>query len=261
MRTARARRISRQEVEELLSGRRVSADREALLRLLDEVAAPARPEELTGRKAAVAGFVQALRDPVPPHPPVRRRRRPLFLLTRAALVKAVVGLGVLLFGGMAVAAGTGNLPAGVQHGAHALLSPLGVPVPDATGRHGGGSRSGTGADRSSGSAAGPGRTGVGTGPTTAGPAAAVVGLCRVWDATRKPGHDRPMDPAAWQSLVRAAGSSDKVPAFCAAVLAAAPAPGAGTDPDAGPTHPGQPGGKPSHSPKGNPKHSDATPGP
>src|SRR5690242_4198546 len=122
MATTRARRIGRREAEELLSGTRAAADRDALVRLLDLAAAPPRPAELAGREATVEALVQTYRDAARAAR-VRRRSR-LSLLSRAIVVKAFAGLIVLLLGGVAVAATTGNLPPPVQQGAHDLLSPL-----------------------------------------------------------------------------------------------------------------------------------------
>jgi hypothetical protein len=241
MRTARVRRISRREADELLSTRPVDPDRAALRHLLDQVAAPPRPEELAGRQAAVAAFVQAVRDPVPG--PAPAGRRPLELLSRAVLVKVVAGMGVLLFGGAALAAGTGNLPAGVQHGAHELFAPLGVPVPDVDVRHTSGP---VGGGRSAGPAAS-----AGTDPAPAGPAA--LSLCRAWlAAAGKEGPGKGMDAAASQALARAAGGTDKIADFCTRVLSgAAGSPPATPDPAASqPPHAGPPTGKPSHSPNG-----------
>src|SRR5204862_1004249 len=100
MRTARTRRIGRREAEELLSQGQTGPDRAALRHLLDQLAAPPSARELAGRRAAVAAFAQAVRSPVPdPATPARRRR--LGLLSRAALVKVVTGLAVLLFGSAA----------------------------------------------------------------------------------------------------------------------------------------------------------------
>jgi hypothetical protein len=244
MRTARVRRISRREADELLSAGPVHPDRAALRHLLDQVAAPPRPEELAGRRAAVAAFVKAVRDPVPG--PARPGRRRLALLSRAALVKLVIGVAVLLTGSAALAAGTGNLPAGVQHGAHELFAPLGVPVPDASGSHT--PAPGPGGGSPSTSAAVP--TGAGTGPAPASPVA--VALCRAWD-TGKNKHGKALDAASAEALAQAAGGTDKIEDYCAQVLGAAAGPPTTPDPGASPPHPGPPTDKPTHTPKGHGK--------
>jgi hypothetical protein len=137
MATTRARRIGRREAEELLSGARTSADRKALIRLLHLASAPAQPDELFGIQPALQAFTQAQRDAryatTPRH--ARRRRSGLSVLSRALVIKTSAGLAVLLLGGTAVAATTGNLPPDVQHSAHNLLSPLGVVVPDSKAPH------------------------------------------------------------------------------------------------------------------------------
>jgi hypothetical protein len=239
MRTAQARRIGRREAEELLSDGPVDPDRAALRHLLDQLAAPPSPQELAGRQAAMAAFAQAVRSPVPD--PVGSARRRLRLLSRAALVKVVIGLGVLLFGSAALAASTGNLPGPVQHGAHELFSPLGVPVPDRPTGSGSPSGHGPSAGNASPSPSGPGAT---------DPAA--LALCQAW-ADGKDGHGKPLDAEGSKALIRAAGGSGKIAAYCAKILAAG-APTQTADPEPLPnpqaTQPGQPGGKPSHSPKG-----------
>jgi len=243
MRTARARRIGRREAEELLSHGPVDPDRVALRHLLNQLDAPPSPQELAGRQAAVAAFTQAVRNPVPdPAAPARRR---LGLLPRAALVKVVVGLGVLLFGSAALAAGTGNLPGPVQHGAHELFSPLGVPVPDVSGRAKSGGSAPAGGSPGS-ALPSPGDPGGGTGPVA-------LGLCKAWAAGPKDGHGKPLDVEVSKALVQAAGGTDNIAAYCAKVLATgAPTPTPAAEPLPNPeaTKPGQPDGKPSHSPKG-----------
>ena len=243
MRTARVRRISRREADELLSGHPVGRDRAALRQLLDQVAAPPRPAELAGRRAAVAAFAQAVRDPVPG--PALAGRRTLVVLSRAALVKVVVGVGVLLFGSAALAAGTGNLPAGVQHGAHELFAPFGLSVPD---RHSGGPGGGHGPST------GPSAP-TGSEPAATGPVA--LGLCRIWEEAGKGGQAKAVDPATVQALSRAAGGTEKIPGFCAKILHAGAASAPATaDPAASPpAHAGPPSDKPSHSPKGKPRSS------
>jgi hypothetical protein len=244
MRTAQARRIGRREAEELLSHGPVDPDRAALQHLLDQLAAPPSPRELAGRQAAMAAFAQAVRSPVPD--PVGLARRRLRLLSRAALVKVVIGLGVLLFGSAALAAGTGNLPGPMQHGAHELFSPLGIPVPDVHGRPTGSGSAPAGSQPAGGASASPGDPGGGTGPVA-------LGLCKAWAAAPQDGHGKPLDAETSKALIRAAGGADKIAAYCAKVLASgAPAQTADPEPLPNPqaTQPGPPGGKPSHSPKG-----------
>jgi hypothetical protein len=214
MANTRTRRIGRREAEELLSGSRTAADREALVRLLDLAAAPAKPAELAGREVAVRVYVQTYRDAA--QATRTRQRSRLTLLSKALAVKTIAGLTVLLLGGVAVAATTGSLPPPVQQGAHDLLSPLGVAVPAGKVPH---------PTRDSGSTMHPSpppsptpRPGPSPDPS-AGPA--MAGLCQAWQAQQKGGPGKPTDSPALQALVTAAGGPDKVAAYCAAVLAGA----------------------------------------
>jgi hypothetical protein len=248
MRTARARRINRHEAEQLLTGGPAAPDREELSHLLDLACAPPRADELAGREAAVAAFVRARQEL--PAAPARRRSLVARRLSRALGIKVLVGFLVLFVGGTALAAGTGNLPNPVQHGAHQLLSPLGVPVPDDSpaGRAGGAPSGGTG-QPGPGGPAGAGSPGSRT-PSTANPV--MVGHCRTWQAAQK-NHPKAIDAAAMQALTEAAGGVQNIPGYCTALLEVAPSsdPNASTGPDPPPTGTAKPGPppKPSHSPK------------
>jgi hypothetical protein len=236
MRTAGSRRIDRREAERLLSGGPVHPDRAGLTELLDLVAAPARPEELAGRQDAVAAF-QRIRHQTPVVPAPRRRRRLLSTLSRAAVIKLAAGLVILLAGGTALAAGTGHLPRGFQHGAHELLAPFGVSVPDAASASPSASRRGAGSP----SPSLPPRPGPGAVASPTDPVA--VGLCRDWADQRRKNGKVPNTPEM-RVLAEAAGGVDNIPAYCAPVLnetQASPTP-APSDPDGGPkpkpSHPG-----------------------
>jgi hypothetical protein len=232
MRTGRARRIGRQETEQLLTGAAVEADREGLAGLLALAAGPVRPDELAGRADAVRAFVRAPWQPAPTVAPAPRTRA-LSLLTRAAAVKLAAALGVLLVAGTAVAAGTGRLPAGAQHRAHDLLNPLGIPVPDA--RRAPGPASG-----SPGNHAGTGTVPGGAASPSAGEdAAGVRGLCQAWSVQRD--HPESAAPALVEHLGALAGGTGNIPAYCATVLGSTPTPAATPTP-----HPGAPDATPSH---------------
>lgn len=228
------RRIGRQEADQLLEGITTSADRADLLRLLSLAAGPVQPDELRGREAALAAF----RNP-PAAVPAPARRPIWSVVSRALVVKLLAGLGVLMLGGAAVAASTGHLPAEVQHGAHNLLSPLGVPVPDSSAASAAGHAPGTRPST-------PGPTpapGASSGTTT------TVNLCQAWYAEKKDNPGKKMDPAARQALAQAAGGTDRIPDYCATVLG----PG-GTDSTPAPTP------APSQSPATTPKaHPDPHP--
>ncbi|WP_328955566.1 hypothetical protein [Kitasatospora purpeofusca] len=140
MSTNRPRRIDRDTAEQLLAGavggpsagpgasltgpdgstgRTGSSRSEAgpgdrVARVLAAAAAPATGGELAGEEAALAAFREArlASAAVPAAPaPVRRRSMATATLTRAFSTKAAaVVLGATALGGVAVAAGTGNLP-------------------------------------------------------------------------------------------------------------------------------------------------------
>jgi hypothetical protein len=208
MGTSRTRRIGRGEAELLVSGTPVAGHAE-LARLLRYAAAPASVAELTGHRTTVAAMVSAFRD----EPEWEPRRSRLSVLSRALLVKVAAALGVLLLGGTALAAGTGNLPGRVQHGAHSVLSVIGVPVPDAT-------ASGTPEPR-------PSRRPTLTATTPpahpspgGAPSAAARGLCQAWYAQESAG--RSPEPALLHQLAALAGATSRIPAYCAAVLGLPP---------------------------------------
>ena len=243
MGTGKARRIGRQETERLLDGAATDADRAGLAELLDLAAGPALPTERAGRTEAVAAFTRAWRVPNPAGVPVRRARV-LSMLTRAALVKLAAVLAVVLVGGTAQAAGTGTLPAGVQHRAHDLLNPVGIPVPDASTHSSG---AGPGPSGTPGSA----RPGL-IAPTDTG-APDALGLCQAWFEQRD--RTQGVDPGVLKRLGPLAGGSDHIPAYCAGILATAPTPAAQTPTaDATPSHPGKAKGHDHPTPTPSPKH-------
>jgi hypothetical protein len=226
MSATKVRRIGRAEAEQLLNGAPPAADRDALAALLDLAAAPPRPAELSGRRAAVAAMANAFREAGSAPAPRRHRRS---LVVRIGMVKLVTGAAVLLFGTAALAAGTGNLPDSVQHGAHDLLSALGVQVPD-------GNPSGPDAGQPTGrptpSVAPTSRGVVPTGPATP----AMKGMCRSWQAAQDD-HGKHLDPAVEKALATAANGRENIAAFCAAVLAA-PEPSTPAPPSSEAPHPG-----------------------
>jgi hypothetical protein len=234
MRTAGSRRIDRREAERLLSGGPVHPDRTGLTELLDLVAAPARPDELAGRQEAVAAFLR-IRHQTPAAPARHGRRRLVSTLSRAAAVKLIAGLVVVLAGGTALAAGTGHLPSVIQHGAHELLSPFGVPVPDATSASPSATRHGAGTPSS------PPRPGPGAVASPTDPVA--VSLCQTWAEQRRKNGKIPNTPEM-RVLADAAGGEDKIPTYCAPVLDQTQANSSPIPTDSG--HPGGPQPKPSH---------------
>ncbi|WP_051712557.1 hypothetical protein [Spirillospora albida] len=88
--------------ERLLAGGPAPDAPEGLAALLAAASAPARPEETAGEDAAVAAFLAAR----PPAPRPARR-----VLSRVTTIKALIIAAALTgSGGVAIAAGTGNLP-------------------------------------------------------------------------------------------------------------------------------------------------------
>ena len=214
IRIRRTRRIGRADADRLVSGNPPDSTPRGLGVLLNAATAPPSVEELAGERAAVARFVAAYRDgaPVPPaRPPIRASRS-----VRMVAIKVAAAVAVLAAGGTAVAAETGNLPAGARQ----FLTGLGVPVPA------GGPRP---------TATGTGRTGVGThvplpatpAPSSKGAAAGpaevwALDLCRSWDAARTNPHGKPVPAQTRHALADLAGGEKRIDDFCAGVLGASP---------------------------------------
>ena len=213
MGTSRTRRIGRREAEQLLSGAPiVSADRETLIRLLNLAGAPPRPEEQVGQEVAVQAFIRARQERA--RRTGTRRVKPLALITRALVVKALTGAVVLLLGGVALAAGTGSLPPPVQQGAHDLLSPLGVAVP-----------AGKTASPSGSSGHSPSPTPTRDPTRSPGPLPTppgIQGLCQAWQASLRAGVGKSVDPASVKKLAEAAGGPAKIASYCATILGQPP---------------------------------------
>jgi hypothetical protein len=204
-----------------------------LAELLAAAKAPAHPEELAGRRAAVAAFAAAGRDEAVPEPVTRGRRS----RTARTLVANVTAVMVLLAGtGAAMAARAGHLPDAAQQRAHDLFSRLGVPAPPST------PDTPVSPPRTR-----PSRTvePPSSGPVTTRPPASVApvpaGWCRAWAAEPEPGEE-----PWYRELVEAAGSEKEVAAYCAALGA----PGAASGK---PGHSRKPSGRPSSLPT--PSHS------
>ncbi|MCX5403732.1 hypothetical protein OHA37_07520 [Streptomyces sp. NBC_00335] len=208
----------------------------------DPSAAPAATHSATPAPAAVAVAV-AVAAPAPgsaaptaPAPTPRKRS----LRTPATLLGAKVAAAVLAaaLGGVAVAAGTGNLPP-VLGGAPAHGLPAASPAP-AT------------------------RVTDAPSPRVSGRPSAVVPadlaeLCRAF--TRAPG-PRPEEALAEQrfaALVAAAGGRSRVPGYCTPVRGDGPQP-SGSAPSASPTRNPR-AGAPTHPGKPDPSRRPVTPGP
>ncbi|MFC1431426.1 hypothetical protein ACEZDB_12315 [Streptacidiphilus sp. N1-3] len=220
MSTNRSRRIDRDTAERLLGGVRggTTDGHDALAGVLAAAAAPAAEGELSGERAAVAAFRAARLAPAP-----ATRKRPMLTSGLARLLSAKAAAAVLAtaFGGVAVAAGTGHLPAALGGGPG---SGGAVPTTTASATARAGERAtapaGT-ADRS----------------PTAVPSDLAV-LCRAF--AQAGSTDRGGVPAErrFTPLVAAAGGPARVPDYCAPVLG-----DRGSGPDSSPT--AGPSGRPS----------------
>ncbi|MFE7593401.1 hypothetical protein ACFU6K_28740 [Kitasatospora sp. NPDC057512] len=257
MSTNRSRRIDRDAAEQLLGGAvgGPSAGQDAsltgpdggpgqLARVLAAAAAPATAGELAGEEAALAAFREASLTPDPIVTPVRRRSMATAALARAFSTKATaVVLGATALCGVAVAAGTGNLPSALGGGPSApehTLAGQDAATGPAAGSPTAGSSAGvapygavaSGSARPSGSASAGPQAVVPSDPATPGtPSAerrgarsavppALLGLCTGFtDRTAK--GDRPArlvgDPM-YGPLVTAAGGADRVADYCEAAL-------------------------------------------
>ncbi|WP_371480802.1 hypothetical protein [Kitasatospora sp. NBC_00315] len=296
MSTNRSRRIDRDTAEQLLGGAAAGTPggrapltgqdgtpgRQSLARLLAAAAAPeAAAGDLPGEEAALAAFRAAARpatvtDPAPVRGPLtaappRRRSMATAGLARAFSAKAAaVALLATALGGVAVAAGTGNLPAALG-GGPGPSTRVAAPVTQATasdrapaagsGTPGAVTRSqapGTtpGAGRASGApgapASGvpspdatpdgrgvPGVNGAGGGSTGADPSrsaaattSVLLTLCQ--GLAEGQGKDAALRSLSadprFAPLVKAAGGQEKVTAFCAAIVAGTAGSARGTDP-------------------------------
>lgn len=208
MRTWHAGRIGRPESDRLVAGGPVDPRHTGLAALLDAVATAPFPEELSGERTAVDGFVRVARGSVPTSKPVRRRRAGVPLSIRAVAVKVAAGVAVLVAGGTAVAAETGHLPAGVQQRAHNMFAGLGVPRP------------GRPAPAGTVTATGDPSTAARPGPLlTPSPGADALALCRAWQAARTDKTAPAMTPDALRVLAAAAGGTQAIPGFCGKLLA------------------------------------------
>ncbi|MBT2405222.1 MULTISPECIES: hypothetical protein [unclassified Streptomyces] len=262
MSTNRSRRIDHDTAEQLLGGHAVGAadGLEALAGLLSAAAAPAADGELSGERAALAAFRAARLEPVRSRVPARAPsprhlpRRPMLTsgLTRLLSAKVAAAAVATALGGVAVAAGTGHLPASLGGG----------PAEPVQAR--------TSAPATPGSVP-PGITARSAAPVPAD----LAELCRVYSQV---GGAHPEDVLAerrFTGLVAAAGGPGNVAGYCAPALDASggpsPAPATPTDQPArtGPgRHPTprtqQPGNRPAspgatHSPAGPGSHPTAPP--
>ncbi|UUU41271.1 hypothetical protein [Streptomyces sp. NBC_00162] len=204
MSTNRSRRIDRDTAEQLLGGAgaaAVSGD-DALTGLLAAVSAPAGDGELPGEQAAMAAFrsahlAQISTTASTPVATPRKRN----MLTPAMLLcsKAAATVAAAALGGVAVAAGTGNLPAAL--GGEPASS---APAPSA-----------------SAPASEPGQLPRALADSPEAVPAALAELCRAYAADAAPHTPSAAEVLAerrFAPLVAAAGGPTAVPGYCAPVL-------------------------------------------
>lgn len=239
MSTNRSRRIDRDTAERLLSrsGVGTAADHDALAGLLAAAAAPTAEGELPGEQAALAAFRAARLAPV--HAPPSRKRS-MLTSAPAKLLSAKVAATVLVtaLGGVAVAAGTGNLPAALGGSpAHPGRDPGPAPSVAASPRASLGTGSGSSADVP----------------------AALVELCRALARDGRTSQGRALADPRFAPLVTAAGGASRVPGYCAPVLSG-PGRGNATSASATGDGPATATTKPGKSGESHGAHHSATPG-
>ena len=222
-------------LEAMLSGKPISENANAELLGVNELltalrAAPVDPVERPGQARALDAYRETFARS---HLSPQRRRRPAMLSTLlGAKLGAALAAGAVSFGGVAAAAYTGSLPAGLQDLANTTV---GAPA----------ANHGKSADHKP--ADGTKKNGVG--PDAKGEAA--FGLCNAW--THHQAHGKAANNSvAFRNLATAAGGETKIAAYCAKI----PHP-TGTDTDEPKDHPtdepkDHPTGKPSTHPTGKP---------
>ncbi len=222
----RARRIRASEVEQLLGGGSVSADRRALANLLARAAAPAGAEEIARLDAAVDAFMPGRREPLPvgsPVVPARGAGRRSGAAKRGSFgrgagpgpLRLTVSVAALAIVAAGVIVATGNLPAPAQHSVHGFLAAVGLVVPDRPRASGQSSASPSAsgpenavATRSSAPVLG------GSSPGTTSPI--LVPLCQAYLSGTTPGIG--MASADLDRLAAAADGRDNIEAFCTRLL-------------------------------------------
>ena len=176
-----------------------------LARVLAAAAAPAVPQELAGEQRAMATFAVVVRSHPPTLSPWRNgvARKVLTMKAAAAVLVAVLSLG-----GVAAAA-SGLLPDQASSLADQETASIGADA--ASDGLGKAAAANLGGSANAGSAAGEGRAEA-VGPDASG--ADQTGLCRAWQAGRGADNGSRMDAVAFQGLVKAAGGTDNLAAYC-----------------------------------------------
>jgi hypothetical protein len=174
-------------------------DDPALAPLLRALQAPAEQHELLGLDAAVRSFRAAQ---VTSPPPSSRRASMIFTLAGAKLGATLAALAVGVGGVATVAYVSASAPAATPE-AHSSTAPSPA-SPTTVGAAAGHAQNGTGAPSGTATAVGPDATG-----------AAAHGLCTAWSHVADKG--KAAQAPAFRNLAEAAGGSDKVDAWCAAL--------------------------------------------
>lgn len=211
-------RMTRADAERLLATGEGPA---ALSALLAAAASPPTAAELQGSEQALAAFRSAHLAPVPA---ARSSRMKSALSNLAALkVAGAAAIATAATGGIALAAASGALPFQAQQhvpavaGHSADTTPAGV-VP-----------AGASADAGSSEAPRPSNIPAGT------PSPSLSGLCHAYQAGAM-SHGNVANNPAFTALIRAAGGTDSVAAYCVTLIGPAP------------THHGRPTDLPTHAP-------------
>jgi hypothetical protein len=243
MRKWRADRIGLSEADRWVAGDRTDLGSPGLAHLLDAARGPGTTGETSGQQAMVIALAAERRRAVPTARPKGSVRVQVPTSARKIVVSIAAGVILLGVGGTAVAARTGNLPAGVQQHVHDLFPALGVPTPGTgptqpvpaptapvaspTGRARPGPRP-TATPKTS--------TPKSPRPATPSPtvtaAAEVLAWCEAWRVAAAGGH--PMNGRARRDLNAAAGGEDNVAGYCDQLTgSASPAPTVTTKPGKG----------------------------
>ena len=231
MRRRRSPRISRSDLDRLLAGGSPGPEERGLAALLDAATAPASPQELSGERAATAGFVAAYRGPKQGAAPERTSRLRIPSLVGAAAMRVAAVAAVLAVSGTAVAAETGSLPAAAQHRAHQWFSGLGVPP--VSPEHRSPATASHRPTRSPVPSSGPGsaaasRTAQQPSPDPSGsptplPPSNARELCQAWQEVNEKKPGKPLPGKAGRDLLALAGNESNIPAYCTPFLDGSPA--------------------------------------
>jgi hypothetical protein len=237
--------LDEETVERLLAGdlppSQVPPGYARVAALLAATTAEPTPEELAGQ-AEVLAELRAVTRPRRAAAHTRRagahaRRAARPPRRRWAGLAAAALVGVLVTGGAAALAATGNLPGPVQNVARSILGngagagPVAPTEPGQETAAAGPNRTSTSA--STGPTAGAegrqpaGTGGPGTDSTAAGKRAGpdVEGLCQAFVAGRGAEQGKKLDATAFQALAKLAGGAEKIPSYCEQVLADRAEPG------------------------------------